>query len=154
MLGAGDTAPDFHLEDVNGREKSLRNFISTKPALLALFKVNCPVCQWTFPFLERLSKSDKIEVVAISQDGLEATEEFRNEFGITFTTLLDEPAKGYPASNAFGIVSVPSLFLVEPGGEISLSGAGFSKRELEAVGHLAGVQPFRPGENIPEFKAG
>jgi peroxiredoxin len=154
MLGAGDTAPDFRLEDLNGREKSLQDFISAKPALFALFKVSCPVCQWTLPFLERLAKSDNVEVVAISQDGLRATEDFRNRFGVTFTTLLDKPENGYPVSNAFGIATVPSLFLVEPGGGISLSGAGFSKRDLETVGRIAGIEPFQPGEKIPEFKAG
>jgi peroxiredoxin len=154
MLGVGNSAPDFHLTDTLGHEKSLRDFIAVKPALIALFKISCPVCQLTAPYLERLSKSDNLEVVGISQDGLEATEEFRQEYGITFPTLLDESRKGYPASNAFEITSVPSLFLVEPSGEISMSDAGFSKRDLEAIGRLAGVQPFHPGERVPDFKAG
>lgn len=154
MLGAGDTAPDFHLQDMHGREKSLQDFIATKPALIALFKVSCPVCQFTFPFLERLAESDNIEVVGISQDDLESTQEFRSEYGVTFTTLLDESRKAYPVSEAFGITGVPSIFLVEPGGQISMAEAGFSKRDLEAVGNIAGIAPFRSGEVIPEFKAG
>jgi peroxiredoxin len=154
MLGVGDTAPDFRLMDVRGREKSLLDLTAAKPALIAFFKISCPVCQYTFPFLERLAKSDNIEVVGISQDDLDSTEEFRNELGITFITLLDERRKGYPASNGFGISHVPSVFLVEPGGGISLAGDGFSRRDLEAVGGIAGVQPFGPGEKVPEFKAG
>lgn len=154
MLGVGDTAPDFQLRDTLGAQKTLKDFASTKPALIALFKVSCPVCQFTAPFLERLSKSDNVELVGISQDDLEETEEFRSEFGVTFPTLLDEESKGYPASNAFGITHVPSLFLVEPDGRISLAGAGFAKRDLEALGRIAGVSPFRDGERVPEFKAG
>lgn len=154
MLGVGDTIPDFQLQDVNGRAKSLADLTSLKPALFALFKVSCPVCQFTFPFLERLSKSDNVEVVAISQDDLSSTERFRERFGVTFTTLLDEESKGYPVSNAFAVTSVPSLFLVEPGGAIGLAGEGFSKRDLEAVGRLVGIEPFEPGEKVPELKAG
>ncbi len=154
MLGAGDTAPEFHLQDTQGNERSLQDCIATKPALVALFKVSCPVCQYTFPFLERLAESDNIEVVGISQDDSESTLEFRGEFGITFTTLLDEAKKGYPVSDAFGIATVPSIFLIEPGGQISMAEAGFSKRDLEAVGKIAGVSPFVPGEKVPEFKAG
>lgn len=154
MLAVGDTAPAFALTDVLGRERSLQDFISMKPALFAFFKVSCPVCQFTVPFLERLSKSDNLEIVGISQDGLDATEEFRKEYGVTFPTLLDESRKGYPASNGFDINTVPSLFLVEPSGEISMAGAGFSKREMEAIGSIAGVQPFLPGERVPDFRSG
>jgi hypothetical protein len=32
--------------------------------------------------------------------------------------------------------------------------SGFSKRDLEAVGDLAGVQPFRDGEKVPDWKSG
>jgi methylamine dehydrogenase accessory protein MauD len=154
MLGVGDSAPDFQLEDTFGKQRSLRDYLTTKPALLAFFKSSCPVCQLTFPFLERLSKSDNMEVIAISQDGLDTTERFRSDFEITFTTLLDQAERGYPVSNAFDVGYVPSLFLVEPDGQISLSVSGFSKKDLEAVGRLAGVEPFRPGERVPDFKAG
>jgi peroxiredoxin len=140
--------------DVTGSQKSLKDLVSTKPAVFAFFKISCPVCQFTFPFLERLSKSDNLDVIGISQDDLESTEEFRSNFDVTFRTLLDEAAKGYPASNGFGISHVPSLFLVEPGGSISLAGEGFAKRDLEALGKIAGLTPFRQGERIPEFKAG
>jgi hypothetical protein len=43
---------------------------------------------------------------------------------------------------------------VEPDGAISLSVTGFSKRELEALGKRAGVETFRPEEDVPEWKAG
>jgi len=154
MLGAGDQAPDFKLTDMLGRERSLGEFIASKAALITLFKVNCPVCQYALPFVERMAQSDNVEMVAISQDNLEATEEFRTAFGVTFPTLLDAGRKGYPVSNAFGITHVPSMFLVEPGGQIAMAVSGFSKRDLEKVGELAGVEPFRDGEKVPDWKAG
>lgn len=154
MLGAGDTAPDFKLTDIHGHEKTLHDVAGAKPALFAFFKVSCPVCQFTLPFLERLSQSDTLEVIGISQDDAQATARFREAYGITFLTLLDEAKKSYPASNAFGISTVPSLFLVQPGGEIALAGEGFARQDLQALGKTAGVEPFREGEKIPEFRGG
>jgi hypothetical protein len=69
-------------------------------------------------------------------------------------TLLDREEAGYPASNRFGITHVPSLFLVEPDGVISLASDGFVKKDLETIGKRAGVKPFGPDENVPEWKAG
>ena len=154
MLAAGDSAPDFDLTSVDGAKHRLSDFVSTKTVLVTFFKVGCPVCQMTLPFVGRLSKSDNLEFIAISQDDLEATEKFRKQFGVTFETLLDEPGKGYPASNAFAITHVPSMFLIEPDRNISLAVSGFSKRDLEAIGKIAGVEPFRAGEKVPEFKGG
>src|SRR5262249_49588886 len=99
MLGPGDFPPDFDLKTVDGVTKRLTDLISTKPALVTFFKSGCPVCQMTLPFIERLSKSDNLEFVGISQDDEQSTEEFLKRSGLTFQTLLDESGKGYPASN-------------------------------------------------------
>jgi len=154
MLGVGDQAPDFTLEDIHGVKRSLKDFTSTKAVLLTLYKISCPVCQLTLPYLERLAHTDNLELITISQDDAEATQEFRKAYGLTLTTLLDDGHRGYAVSNAFGITHVPSMFLVEPGGRISMAVAGFSKRDMEAVANLAGTGIFRPGENVPEWKSG
>ena len=101
-----------------------------------------------------MSKSDNLEFIGVSQDDLDSTEEFRAEFGITFPTLLDDPRMGFLVSNRFDISNVPSVFLVEPDRGISMAFTGFSKRDLEEIGKLAGVAPFEPGDRAPDFKAG
>jgi peroxiredoxin len=153
MLKAGSHAPAFTLEDMSGAKKSLSDVLARGPALLALYKISCPVCQLTLPFLERISKG-KLQVVAISQDDERGTAKFQSTYGVSMPTLFDRERDGYPASNAFGISHVPSLFLVEPDGMISLASEGFIKRDIEAIGGRAGVEPFRPEDKIPEWKAG
>jgi peroxiredoxin len=133
---------------------SLKEITATKAALVTLFKISCPICQLTLPFLERMAKTDNFEMIGISQDDAEATQQFRERYGLTFTTLLDEDHAGYPVSNAFGITHVPSMFLVEPDGQISMAVSGFSKKDIEAVGKLAGIDPFHPGEKVPDWKPG
>jgi peroxiredoxin len=153
MLEAGGRAPDFRLQDLNGQTQSLKEILGRGPALLAFFKVSCPVCQFTFPFLQRLHESaGGIAIIGVSQDKAEATREYNDEFGVTFPTLLDDA--GYSVSNAFGLYTVPSLFLIEPDGTISLAGCGFVKKDLEALGQRLGASPFRAGERVPENKPG
>ena len=157
MLGAGARAPAFELKDVNGASQSLSGLLARGPVLLAFFKASCPVCQFTFPFLERLYQGrgeGALQIVGVSQDKAGATRDFNQEFGVTFPVLLDEAGKDYPVSNAYGIHTVPSLFLIEPDGTIASSENGFVKKELEALGRRAGVAPFQPGEPIPDYKPG
>jgi len=153
----GDRCPDFDLPALGGGSQSLKAILESGPALLAFFKVSCPVCQFTFPFLERIHQAagpGRLRLIAVSQDDARATRDYNRQYGVTFTTLLDEAGKGYAVSNAFGISTVPSLFLVEPDGGISLASAGFVKRDLEAVAERVGATPFRPDEYVPEWQAG
>jgi peroxiredoxin len=156
-LTAGAHAPDFRLEDLSGGEKTLGELLKAGPVFLAFFKVSCPTCQYTLPFLERIfrgQKSDGTHMFAVSQDDAEATREFHHEFGITMPTLLDSPRFGYPASNAYGLSHVPSMFLIERDGNISWSSIGFIRKDLEALGEKLGAKPFQAGESVPEMKSG
>jgi len=160
-LRAGNRAPGFTLARLeNGAVRGnadLGKLLTGGPVLLAFFKASCPVCQMTLPFLERVHRGraqGSLEIYGVSQDDAETTQEFAGEFGIGFPMLLDTEESGYPASNAYGISHVPSLFLVERDGTIAWSLEGFNKREFVAVAGQAGVNPFRPDENVPEWKAG
>jgi len=156
MLEVGSRAPDFQLRDLTGQSRSLQEILAAGPAVLAFFKITCPVCQFTFPFLVRLhtTGNQSVQLIGISQDDAEDTRWFNREFVVTLPTLLDEEARGYPASNAFGISIVPALFLIEPDGRISWTLEGFSKKQLEDLGRRVGMSPFRPGEPVPEWKGG
>jgi len=154
MQAAGAQAPAFELASVGGGLRSLEQILTGGPVVLAFFKVSCPVCQLIFPYLERLSAASALRIMGISQDDAGATETFMGRLGVSIPMLFDRSEEGYPASNAYGISSVPSLFLVEPDGHIARAFSGFSKQDLEALGARMGVAAFRPGEQVPEWKAG
>ena len=153
MLAAGATAPAFTLDDVSGKKHSLDEILARGPALVALFKIGCPVCKMTLPFLDRISRGS-LQVIGISQDGARGTAQFQRSCGLTMPMLLDREEDGYAVSNRFGITHVPSLFLVEPSGVISLASESFVKRDLETIGKRAGIEPFRTDEDVPEWKDG
>jgi peroxiredoxin len=161
---AGNMAPDFSLKALDGKECLLRERLQQAPVVAAFFKVSCPVCQFTFPFLERLHKrygGDGVTFLGISQDDARETKEFAKKFGVTFAMLLDEKQKGYPASNAYGLTNVPTIFLIETDGTVRISCTGFDKKDLESIaGALAErkkIVPaalFRPDESVPAHKPG
>lgn len=140
------------LIDLEGRTRSVAELTSNGPVLLAFFKITCPVCQFTFPFLERM-RQGAIRFFGVSQDDAESTREFLREYGITFEALLDDEER-YLASNAFGISQVPTLVLVGPDQKIQLASAGFSKNDLQELGRRAGVEPFGPRDRVPDYKPG
>lgn len=157
MLKPGQKAPAFTLQGIDGVERSLPEALSKGAAVVAFFKISCPICQYTFPFLERLHKgaaNSSLQFLGISQDGEPATEFFLKDCGVTFPTLLDSYSGGYAVSNAFGIRTVPSVVVIEPDGRISSATEGFVKSDLEELGRRAGVSPFRDGENVPPYRPG
>jgi peroxiredoxin len=154
LVEAGARAPGFKLIGLDQPARTLDDILAGGPALLAFYKISCPVCQLTVPYLERLAANSAIQVIGISQDDGTATRGFMQRFGLTFPMLLDLSNEDYPASNAYGITSVPSLFLVEGDGTIARAFHGFSKRDFEEIGARAGVSPFGPDDHVPEWKAG
>jgi peroxiredoxin len=161
-LSAGAKAPAFALQSADGKKASLADALKKGPVLAAFFKVSCPTCQFTAPFLERLHESyggEKFTLWGISQDDAADTREFCQEFEVEFPALIDE--NGYPVSNQYGITNVPTVFLIAPDGKIQESCVGFSKKDLEkmaAAAARASSTPltsfFKPGEVIPDFKPG
>src|SRR5271168_2972650 len=161
---AGNMAPEFSLKALDGKEYSLEKLMQQGPVVAAFFKVSCPVCQFTLPFLERLFKrygGDGATFLGISQDDARDTKEFAKEFGVTFPMVLDEKASGYAVSNAYGLTSVPTIFLIEPDGSVKVSCMGFDKKDLEAIGaafaerkKIAPGALFRADESVPAHKPG
>ena len=162
-LEAGANAPNISLTDIAGHKFSLDDSRASTPVVAAFFKVGCPTCQYAFPYFERIFKAypkDKVRFIGVSQDVKGDTEEFAKKFGVTFPLLLDDTSK-YPASNAYGLTTVPSTFLVSPAGKLEFSSVGWDKKDVtrlnELVAKAAGVPPariFNPGEQILDFKAG
>jgi peroxiredoxin len=159
---AGQTAPDFSLKSIDGTEYSLPELLKRGPVFTSFFKVSCPVCQFTFPFLERLYKrygGNDVAFLGISQDNARATKEFADEYGVTFPMVLD--VEGYPASNAYGLTNVPTSFLIDTDGSVKIASMGFNKNDLEDIatelsqrGKIPLSALFRPDESVPANRPG
>lgn len=159
---AGNRAPEFSLPGMDGKKRSLNSLLEQGPAVVAFFKVSCPVCQFTFPFLQRVYErfgGSGVSIIGVSQDDAQATKKFVSQYGVTFPMLMDE--SDYPASSAYGLVSVPTIFLVDTSGTVKVSSMGFVKSDLETIAReLADTRKiplsplFRPDEKVPANKPG
>jgi peroxiredoxin len=159
-IEAGTMAPDFTWPATDGKSYSLQQALSQGPVLVAFFKVGCPTCQFTFPFLERFAQHFPERVWGVSQDDAASSKQFAQRYGITFPLLLED-LDDYPTSNAYGLSHVPSLFLIGRDGEILHNSVGFLKQDLEDIAAKlarltgqSGFQLFQDGEDIPKYKAG
>jgi len=162
-LEPGATAPAISLKDTDGKTASLAEALKKGPVVAAFFKVSCPVCQFAFPFLDRIYKAYgncNVAIVGISQNDKKDTAAFIKEYGISFPVLLDDTST-YPVSNAYGLTNVPSIFWIAQDGEIEISSVGWVRKEIDEINRRAakmtggGPKPvFRPGEEVPDFRAG
>jgi peroxiredoxin len=164
-LEAGKTAPPFALGATDGQKRSLTEALSRGPLLAAFFKISCPTCQYTFPFIERLYQqlrsagAPDVQIWGIVQDSASLGRRFAQEYGVTFPILVDD--EPYETSREYGLNYVPTLFLINPDARVEITCDGFAKADLIAIhtwlaSHFAVKPPalFRPADGVPEFKPG
>jgi peroxiredoxin len=162
-LESGKVAPEIKLPTLGDGNFVLSEARSKGPVALAFFKASCPVCQMAFPFFERLHQAYRgtnVQVVGVSQDPAQDAAKFAKQYGITFPIALDD-TKRYPASNAYALTNVPTLFLISPDGKVEISSVGWSRDELETVSERlataagsATKEIVHSSDDVPSFKPG
>jgi peroxiredoxin len=162
-LAVGKKAPDFALPAMDGKSFSLQEALARGPVIAAFFKISCPVCQYAFPFLERIHKAygtKNVTIVGVSQNTKKDTALFIKEFDITFPVLLDDTSS-YPVSNAYGLTNVPTVFWIDTDGMIEVSSMGWVQKDIEEINQKVAnvgktnLQPvFLPDESIPAYRPG
>ena len=119
------------------------------PRALFLYKVTCPVCQMAAPKVQRLQEAYPGRIVGIGEDPDEELEAFGRRFGLSFASSPDLPP--YELSNAYGIRTVPTTFLVGRDGiivrtvESKAKPQPSRKRRLAAPAMLSRPSFFRSG---------
>jgi peroxiredoxin len=163
---AGSAAPDARFRTPEGAALSTKEVVESGhglPVLLAFFKTSCPICQLTWPYLQRLHAAyggKSVRVVGVSQDDAASSRAFYAAHGAATFDLLLDPEPTFVASHAFDVESVPLIVLLAPDGTIEDTFAGWSKKRMEALGArfastsvpLVPVVP--PGDPVREYSAG
>jgi peroxiredoxin len=164
-IAKGELVPPFSLKATDGKTLGLKEALGHGPVLAVFFKVSCPTCQFSLPFIERLYQQLRAaggagsQVWGVSQDNAENSMRFMKEYGVTFPVLIDpEP---YETSQAYGLSYVPTVFLIAPDGRVEMASDGFSKSDLLAIHKKLSeratnkIPPlFQPADRVPEFKPG
>ena len=135
----GEVAPNFTLKNLDGKEISLNQFRG-KHVLINFWATWCGPCKIEMPSLEALYerfKDRNFVLLAISNDmfGANIVKPFVKAHNINFPVLLDQRLK---VSNAFGVVSLPTTFMIDPQGKI--------------IGALFGAEDWATPSNILYFE--
>ncbi len=131
-------APDFTLEDMDEEKHSFRD-LRGKVVLLNFWATWCPPCRREMPSMERLHQkldSASFKVLAVNQmeDGDHVFAYIGQlEVDPTFTILFDKDSK---VSNSFGVVGLPTTFLIDKQGMVryrAIGGREFDHPEVEKL---------------------
>lgn len=161
VLEVGMSAPEFTLDDVEGRTHSLREALTTGPTLLVFFKTTCSTCDLAFPYINRLRAlyQDGWQVWAVAQDRPDSAREYARRQGMDYPVLPDTP--GYSVSKRYDPPATPTLFLIDSDGRVAYMSYGFSKDDLNELSRLLagrlGAEPrvvAPPDDGRPAFQPG
>jgi hypothetical protein len=130
----------------------------TGPVGLFFYKVTCPTCQLAAPVMSGFERAFPGTVIGVGQDPENELERFSDTYGLGIGSIVDAPP--YPVSDAYEIVSVPTLFLVADGSVVDTVGAwerdGFN-RVAAALAERLGAEPVivsTPDDGLPDLKPG
>ncbi len=131
MLEVGMKAPDFTLEDKDGNEISLSDFLGRRVVLYFYPKDNTPGCTrqaCAFAGLYNDYKEKNVEVIGISKDSVASHSKFAEKHGLPFILLSDPELKVikdydvWQEKKLYGKVSmgvVRTTFLIDEKGVIA-----------------------------------
>ncbi|MFD1065282.1 thiol-disulfide oxidoreductase ResA [Oceanobacillus locisalsi] len=141
---AGDTAPDFQLQQVNDAHDADVTQLSDlegKGVMLNFWATWCGPCEEEMPYMQDLYpeyKDKGVEIVAVSLDSTELViDNFIDQYGLTFAIPQDINAD---VRDLYKIRPMPTTYFINPDGTINevVQGA-LTLDKLE--GHLDDITP-------------
>ena len=113
---------DFELDDLSGQTVKLSSFTG-KVVFLNFWATWCPPCRAEMPSMQKLHEalgSEGLEIIAVDlQEDQRSVQRFVDEYGLTFTVLLDKTGK---AGFEYGAQSIPTSYIISRDGHV-LGGA-------------------------------
>lgn len=118
-------APDFSLQDLNGRTIRLRD-LRGKVVFLNFWATWCPSCKLEMPQMMELEKEfGPMGLVILTvnfQEEPESVKEFFVQHSLAFTTVLDRKSEVFGMYQSW---SLPTTYLINRNGEIQGKGIGY-----------------------------
>lgn len=133
LINAGDVAPDFTVEMLDGSKVTL-SALQGKPTLLIFWATWCPPCRLELSKLQEHiidRYGDKINVLPISRGEERAkVEEYISKMGYTFAVGLDGDQSIY---RKYATNYIPRCFVIDAKGKVLYSGVGYDEAIAQEV---------------------
>ena len=148
MLNIGDRAPDFTLNDKDGKDVSLSDFAGKKVVLYFYPKDNTPgctrqACAFATAYDEFQQKG--VQVIGISRDSVASHLKFAEKYNLPFVLLSDPDLE---AIQAYGVWQEKKLY-----GKVSM-GVVRTTFIIDEEGMIEKVMPkVKPDTNAAEILA-
>jgi peroxiredoxin len=130
-LKPGAKAPDFKVQDLDGKEFILSSYKGKDAVLLFFWSFFCGPCREEMPMISQMAREYKgkgLQVVGVNLDGREmkkAIDKFVVTEKIDFRILFDELAgDAFRVADPYGVAGTPALFLIDKQGVITFSVVG------------------------------
>ncbi|MBM7577472.1 thiol-disulfide oxidoreductase ResA [Jeotgalibacillus terrae] len=140
LVRAGDQAPDFILEDLDGDTHQLSDY-KGQGVFLNFWGTWCEPCKEEFPYMQKqyeVFKDQGVEVIAVNVGESEfKVSNFANQFGLTFPVVRDVNSD---VMDAYSIGPLPTTLLVNPDGEIEKVITGEMSEEM-IVSYMNMIKP-------------
>jgi peroxiredoxin len=125
LINAGDTAPDFTAEMLDGSKVTL-SALQGKPTLLIFWATWCPPCRLELSKLQEHiidPYGDRINVLPVSRgEERGVVEKYISDMGYTFAIGLDCDQSIY---NKYATNYIPRCFVIDAKGKVLYSGVGY-----------------------------
>lgn len=112
-------AIDFMLQDLNQETFSLSNYKDKQPVILFFWTISCPLCRKDLSTLKDMYpqlQKEGWELFAVNVgESASKVDNFVKNYALNFKVLLD---KDMAVAYAYGILGVPTYFLVDKNGYI------------------------------------
>ena len=148
MLKTGMKAPEFTLNDKDGKAVSLSDFLGKKVVLYFYPKDNTPGCTrqaCAFAGAYEEFKNKNIEVIGISKDSVASHVKFAEKHGLPFILLSDPDLQ---AIQAYGVWQEKKMY-----GKVSM-GVVRTTFLIDAEGKIEAIMPkVKPDTNAAEILA-
>ncbi|QWU13132.1 Peroxiredoxin [Paenibacillus sophorae] len=137
---AGDQAPDFVLEDMEGNKVQLSD-LKGRGVFLNFWGTWCKPCEQEMPYMESQYKQYKdlgVEILAVNiAESDIAIESFVKRHGLTFPVLKD---KDRAVTEAYDIIPIPTSFLIDKNGTIQKVITG-TMTEKDVANYMELIKP-------------
>ena len=137
---AGTKAPNFRLEDLNGKKSELKHYRG-KVVFLNFWATWCGPCKEEMPSMEDLHKKFKdkdfvLLTISVDYEGMKPVKEFIEKHHYTFPVLIDPTCE---TIELFQVEGIPTTFVIDKKGLFVGKAVGpkdWKKQEIDLIINL------------------
>jgi hypothetical protein len=142
------TALALPLQELDGAPCRLGDVLDGQPHLVVVVERDCPTSVATLRALE----ASGARMTVVSEGRAEAAAALREEVGLSARLLVE--AAPYPVSEAYELISVPTVLLLDGDGTERARVVGWDRLPIAGMAAQAGGDLSGWGEDLPETKPG